>query len=50
VTLAESGIALTGNYLKVGLAAPRQPNALIDVRIAGVTAAGLREGALPILR
>jgi threonylcarbamoyladenosine tRNA methylthiotransferase MtaB len=50
VTLAESGIALTGNYLKVELAAPRQPNALIDVRIAGVTAAGLREGALPILR
>jgi threonylcarbamoyladenosine tRNA methylthiotransferase MtaB len=50
VTLAESGIALTGNYLKVELAAPRQPNALIDVRIAGVTAAGLREGSLPILR
>ena len=50
VTLAETGIALTENYLKVELAAGREPNALIDVRIAGVTNAGLRENALPILR
>ena len=43
VTLAETGIALTENYLKVELAAAREPNALIDVRICGVTNAGLRE-------
>jgi threonylcarbamoyladenosine tRNA methylthiotransferase MtaB len=50
VTLAETGIALTGNYLKVELAVGREPNALIDVRIGGVTKAGLRESALPILQ
>ena len=50
VTLAETGIALTENYLKVELAAGREPNALIDVRIAGVTNGGLRENALPILQ
>jgi hypothetical protein len=49
VTLAESGVALTENYLKVELAAGREANALIDVKIAGVTAGGLREGPLPIL-
>ena len=49
VTLAETGIALTENYLKVELAAGREANALIDVKIAGVTNGGLREGALPIL-
>jgi hypothetical protein len=36
--------------LKVELASVREPNALIDVRIAGVTTAGLRENALPILQ
>jgi hypothetical protein len=50
VTLAETGIALSENYLKVELAAPRAANALIGVKIAGVTGAGLREGALPILQ
>jgi threonylcarbamoyladenosine tRNA methylthiotransferase MtaB len=50
VTLAETGIALTENYLKVELAAAREPNALIDVRIAGVSDGGLRESALPVLR
>ncbi|MCX6630036.1 MAG: radical SAM protein, partial [Candidatus Solibacter sp.] len=50
VTLAETGIALTENYLKVELAAVREPNALIDVRIAGVTNGGLRENSLPILQ
>jgi threonylcarbamoyladenosine tRNA methylthiotransferase MtaB len=49
VTLAETGIALTENYLKVELAAPRSPGSLVDLRIAGVTPAGLREGALPVL-
>jgi threonylcarbamoyladenosine tRNA methylthiotransferase MtaB len=49
VTLAETGIALTENYLKVELAAGREANTLIEVKIAGVTNGGLREGALPIL-
>ena len=49
VTLAETGIALTENYLKVELGAAREPGSLIDVRIAGVTAAGLREGAWAIV-
>ena len=43
VTLAETGIALTENFLKVELAAGRDPNAMIDVRIAAVTKTGLRE-------
>jgi threonylcarbamoyladenosine tRNA methylthiotransferase MtaB len=46
VTLAETGIALTENYLKVELASPREPGALVDLHIGGVTAAGLREHAL----
>ena len=50
VTLHETGTALTENYLKVELAAGREANALIDVKIGGVTDAGLREGALPILQ
>jgi threonylcarbamoyladenosine tRNA methylthiotransferase MtaB len=50
VTLAESGIALTENYLKVELAAGREPNSLIEVKIAGLTNGGLREGALAILQ
>jgi threonylcarbamoyladenosine tRNA methylthiotransferase MtaB len=44
VTLHESGIALTGNYLKVEMASAREANLLIDLRIGGVTEAGLREG------
>jgi threonylcarbamoyladenosine tRNA methylthiotransferase MtaB len=44
VTLAETGIALTENYLKVELAGAREPGAMVDVRIAGVTPSGLREG------
>jgi threonylcarbamoyladenosine tRNA methylthiotransferase MtaB len=45
VTLAEKGIALTENYLKVELGAAREDNLLIDVSIGGVTPAGLREHA-----
>ena len=37
--------ALTDNFLKVDLAAPRAANRLLDVRIGAVTAAGLREQA-----
>jgi threonylcarbamoyladenosine tRNA methylthiotransferase MtaB len=48
VTLAEG--ALSGNFLKVELATSRPANQLIDVRIAKVTTAGLREhSALTVL-
>jgi threonylcarbamoyladenosine tRNA methylthiotransferase MtaB len=43
VTLHEEGIALTDNYLKVETATVREPNRIVDLRIGGVTANGLRE-------
>ena len=53
VTLHEAGTALSGNYLKVELAAPREANLLLDVAIGTVSEAGLREvtspGVLPVL-
>jgi threonylcarbamoyladenosine tRNA methylthiotransferase MtaB len=45
VTLNESGKALSGNYLRVDLARPAEPNRLIDVAIRGVTENGLCEAA-----
>jgi threonylcarbamoyladenosine tRNA methylthiotransferase MtaB len=44
VTLHETGTALSSNYLKVELAAPREANRLVDLRIGGVTGGGLSEG------
>jgi len=46
VTLNEPGMALSGNYLKVQLARPAEPNRLIDVEIGGVTEGGLYEAAV----
>lgn len=43
VTLHEPGIALSGNYLKIALAAPREPNVLFDIAIGGLTSGGLTE-------
>jgi threonylcarbamoyladenosine tRNA methylthiotransferase MtaB len=43
VTLHETGIALSGNYLKVELARPREANRIVDLPIADLTAGGLRE-------
>ena len=43
VTLHEPGIALSGNYLKIALAAPREPNVLFDISIGGVAGGGLIE-------
>ena len=50
VTLGEAGMALSGNYLKVRLATPRQGNLLIDVAIGAVVDGGLAEsGLLPVV-
>lgn len=43
VTLEQAGIALSSNYLKVELSAPREPNRIVDVEIAELTETGLRE-------
>jgi threonylcarbamoyladenosine tRNA methylthiotransferase MtaB len=43
VTLDNGPLALTGNYLKVELAAPREPNRIVDVRIGGTGDGTLRE-------
>jgi threonylcarbamoyladenosine tRNA methylthiotransferase MtaB len=48
VTLSEPGAALSGNYLKVQLARPAEPNKLVDVAIGGVTESGIRENAVPM--
>jgi threonylcarbamoyladenosine tRNA methylthiotransferase MtaB len=50
VTLHEAGTALTGNYLKVELSSSRAPNQVVDLKIGGLTEAGLREEtSLPVL-
>jgi threonylcarbamoyladenosine tRNA methylthiotransferase MtaB len=43
VTLDAHGDALSGNFLRIELARPRIANQLIDVRVGGLTAAGLAE-------
>jgi threonylcarbamoyladenosine tRNA methylthiotransferase MtaB len=43
VTLHEPRVALSSNYLKVELAAYREPNLMIELPIEGVTEAGVRE-------
>jgi threonylcarbamoyladenosine tRNA methylthiotransferase MtaB len=43
VTLHEEGMALTGNYLKVELAAPREANQLVNLRVGGLNGTGLYE-------
>jgi threonylcarbamoyladenosine tRNA methylthiotransferase MtaB len=43
VTLHEPGTALTGNYLKVELASPREPNVLVDLEVGGLTKTALYE-------
>jgi threonylcarbamoyladenosine tRNA methylthiotransferase MtaB len=50
VTLEQEGMALSGNFLKVELAAPRAANQLVEVEIGAVSAAGLAERApFPVL-
>ena len=43
VTLHEPFIALTGNYLKVELAVPREPNLIVEIQVARVTDCGIKE-------
>jgi threonylcarbamoyladenosine tRNA methylthiotransferase MtaB len=45
VTLHQPGVALTENYLKVSLAREREGNAMVELRIGGLTRRGLREAA-----
>jgi threonylcarbamoyladenosine tRNA methylthiotransferase MtaB len=47
VTIEDGAAALTGNYLKVQLARPREPNRLIEVEIGGL-AEGLVEVGLDV--
>jgi hypothetical protein len=43
VTLEQSGIALTSNFLNVEMNQPRKPNENVSLLIGDITAAGLRE-------
>jgi len=50
IVLEDGRLALSHNYLKISLAAPRQPNQIVDVPIGGLTPGGLAEaGLLPVL-
>jgi len=49
VTLNELGSALTGNYLKVSLAAPREPNRIVDLAIGGLASDGLLEAGEQVI-
>jgi threonylcarbamoyladenosine tRNA methylthiotransferase MtaB len=46
VTLAEGGIALTSNFLKVQTAQNRDPNRIVNLEIGGMSEKGLREKTL----
>jgi threonylcarbamoyladenosine tRNA methylthiotransferase MtaB len=43
VTLHEPRVALTGNYLKIEMAACRDPNSIVDLKVGGLTSMGLLE-------
>lgn len=50
VTIGDGTAALSGNYLKIRLATPREANQIMDLRIGGLTQDGLSEaGFLPVL-
>ena len=50
VTIEDGRTALSNNYLKISLAAGREPNQIVDVRVGGLTRDGLSEaGVLPVL-
>jgi threonylcarbamoyladenosine tRNA methylthiotransferase MtaB len=47
VTLNEGEIALSSNFLRVQMAAPRRPNAIVELRIGGATGTVLLEAETP---
>jgi threonylcarbamoyladenosine tRNA methylthiotransferase MtaB len=50
VTIEDGRMALSGNYLKISLAAPREPNRIVNLKIGGLTKDGLSEaGRLAVL-
>jgi threonylcarbamoyladenosine tRNA methylthiotransferase MtaB len=50
VTIEDGRTSLSGNYLKIALARPREANRLVDIPIGGLTADGLHEaGMLSVL-
>jgi len=49
VTLEQAGMALSDNYLKVELAASREPNRIVEVQIGGVAENGLKESATGLM-
>ena len=50
VTIEDGSSALSGNYLKVTLASRRMPNQIVNIKIGGISPAGLsEEGALSII-
>jgi len=50
VVTLDNGTGLSGNYLKVTLAAGREPNRILEVRVDRLTAEGVHEaGSLPVL-
>jgi len=50
VTIEDGCVALSGNYLKIALARPREANRIEDIHIGALTAEGLAEsGVLPVL-
>ena len=50
VSIEDGSTALSENYLKIALATKREPNQIIDARIAGLTTDGLSEtGRLSVL-
>ena len=49
VVTLDNGTALSGNYLRVTLVAPRPANRIVEIRIGGVTTDGVCEvGTLPV--
>jgi threonylcarbamoyladenosine tRNA methylthiotransferase MtaB len=49
VVTLDNGAALSGNYLKVTLAAPRSANRIEEIRVGGLTTDGVCEvGAMPV--
>jgi hypothetical protein len=50
VVTLDNGTALSDNYLKVTLAAPREANRIEEIHVEGLTSQGVCEaGVLPVL-